>query len=119
VTYIRVLYIFIFSFRCSIEVEDNIAQLTFNGINRNDNGNYKIIAKNSQGIDECEIRIDVVAPPSKPIGPLMISSVHPHGCKLTWKKPKDDGGSPLTAYLIEKKDLDKDIWISCGNLHKV
>ncbi len=42
------------------------------------------------------------------------SSVHPHGCTLSWKKPLDDGGSPLTSYIIEKKDLDKDIWISCG-----
>ncbi len=47
---------------------------------------------------------------------FFISGVHPHGCTLSWKKPLDDGGSPLTAYVIEKKDFDKDIWISCGNL---
>ena len=28
----------------------------------------------------------------------------------------DDGGSPLTSYLIEKKDFDKDVWISCGKI---
>lgn len=100
--------------RCTVEMEENLASLTIKDITRADAGSFKIVAKNSQGIDECEVRIDVVGTPSKPLGPLAISDVNPNGCKLSWKKPVDDGGSPLTAYIIEKKDLDKDIWISCG-----
>ena len=45
-----------------------------------------------------------------------ISGVYPHGCKLSWMKPVDDGGSPITGYTIEKKELDRDVWIACGKL---
>lgn len=42
--------------------------------------------------------------PSKPQGPLEVSDVTKNGCTLTWKKPEDDGGSPIEYYEIEKLD---------------
>jgi titin len=27
-----------------------------------------------------------------------------------------DGGSPITGYVIEKKELDRDVWVACGKL---
>ena len=47
------------------------------------------------GLDEVEVRLNVLAPPSKPLGPLEISGVTPNSCKLAWKKPADDGGSQV------------------------
>ena len=58
--------------RCSVDFEDNIATLTVLDVSRSDAGSLQISAKNTQGIDEAEIRLDVVGPPSKPIGPLAI-----------------------------------------------
>ena len=46
--------------------------LTVRDVTRSDAGNLQILAKNSQGVDEAEIRIDVVGTPSKPIGPLAV-----------------------------------------------
>ena len=51
--------------------------------------------KNSTGLDEHEIRVDILAPPAKPTGPVEVSKVTPTGCTLNWTKPKDDGGSPI------------------------
>jgi hypothetical protein len=34
----------------------------------------------------------------------------PDFCDLKWKPPKDDGGSPLTEYIIEIRDKDKRAW---------
>ena len=42
--------------------------------------------------------------PSSPEGPLEISGVHKEGCKLKWNPPEDDGGVPITEYLVEKFD---------------
>ena len=34
--------------------------------------------------------------PSKPEGPLEVSDVRKDKAKLSWAKPKDDGGNPIT-----------------------
>ena len=60
--------------------------------------------------------MNILAPPSKPTGQLEVSKVTPTGCNLMWQKPKDDGGSPLTGYVIEKKDVEKDYWSVCGRV---
>jgi hypothetical protein len=35
---------------------------------------------------------------------------------VKWKKPKDDGGSDITGYLLEKMDLDTGRWIPAGEV---
>ncbi len=55
-----------------------------------------------------------IGKPSKPKGPLEVSNVHKNGCKLKWKKPEDDGGSPIECYEIEKLDPLTGQWMSCG-----
>ena len=52
--------------------------------------------------------------PSKPEGPLEVSDITKNGCKLKWKKPEDDGGSPVEYYEIEKLDPHTGQWIPCG-----
>lgn len=42
--------------------------------------------------------------PSKPQGPLDVADVTKNGCTLSWKKPEDDGGTPIEYYEIEKLD---------------
>ena len=44
------------------------------------------------------------AAPSRPKGPLEVSDFTAQGCKLKWKKPEDDGGTPIQGYAIEKLD---------------
>lgn len=40
--------------------------------------------------------------PMPPQGPLEVSDITPETCCLTWKPPLDDGGSPITNYVVEK-----------------
>lgn len=51
--------------------------------------------------------------PSPPVGPLDVMDVYSDRCALMWDKPKDDGGSPIKHYLVEKQDT------STGNWEKV
>lgn len=81
---------------------------------RNQTGKYTITAKNSVGEDTAEIDITVLSKPSTPKGPLDVSDVTKHGCKLKWKKPEDDGGTPIDFYEIEKLDPLTGQWIPCG-----
>lgn len=52
--------------------------------------------------------------PGPPVGPLEITDVHKEGCTLHWNKPKDDGGLPITGYLVEKMDLATGKWVPAG-----
>ena len=36
-------------------------------------------------------------------------------CKLMWKKPESDGGSPLVGYTVEKKSVEKNNWVPCAS----
>lgn len=45
---------------------------------------------------------------------MEVSGVTKHGCKLKWKKPEDDGGTPVEYYEIEKLDPLSGQWVSCG-----
>ena len=94
----------------------NRSLLMFKNVERKHTGVMKIVAKNSVGEDEHEIRLNVLAPPSKPTGQLQVSAVKPTSCHLTWEKPADDGGSPLVGYVVEKKDVEKDYWSVCGKI---
>ena len=54
-----------------------------------------------------------LAPPLPPTGPLEISNVSKDRATLAWKPPKDDGGSRVTGYVVERRDTAKgpDAWI--------
>lgn len=48
--------------------------------------------------------------PSAPAGPLKVSDVTEDSVDLEWKPPQSDGGSPLTYYYIEMRDIRKSTW---------
>lgn len=56
----------------------------------------------------------LIASPSKPTGPLKVSDVTKNGCKLKWDKPEDDGGKPVTGYVVEKLDKATGRWVPVG-----
>ena len=45
---------------------------------------------------------------------MQVSDVHKEGCKLKWKRPKDDGGTPIEYYQVEKMDPETGCWVPCG-----
>ena len=81
----------------SIEIKNTVRKMT---------GIYVIRATNDHGKDEAEVEFVVLGPPGPPEGPLEVADVHKEGCKVRWKPPKDDGGSPIQKYFVEKLNLD-------------
>lgn len=46
-----------------------------------------------------------------PVGiPFLPHNLTTDSCKLTWFSPEDDGGSPITNYVIEKREADRRAW---------
>ena len=48
-----------------------------------------------------------------PQGPIEITDVRAKKATLHWEKPEDDGGSPITQYIIERQDVDTGRWVPC------
>ena len=71
--------------------------VTVSGLERKDSGVYKVKAKNSQGEDEVEVRVNVIGPPDKPRGPLEVSDVR--STREPIQRCRDLPGSYTSAFL--------------------
>ena len=49
-------------------------------------------------------------PPSPPTEPLTAKPVAKDTVELSWQPPESDGGSPITGYLIEKREKIYSRW---------
>lgn len=46
-----------------------------------------------------------------PPAALDISEITNESCLLDWNPPRDDGGSPITNYIVESRQTDKEEWV--------
>lgn len=99
---------------CRIENEDYNTKLTLTDTTRRNSGVYTLRAENENGFDEATVEVIILDKPGKPEGPLEVSDVHKEGCKIKWNKPKDDGGLPITGYVLEKMDAGTGRWVPAG-----
>jgi titin len=89
--------------RGNFKYGENFATIHLNKIKRNEGGEYKLIAENKVGKSEAIFIVKVLDIPLPPEN-LDVSEISSFSCKLTWKKPKDDGNTPVTGYFVEKSD---------------
>ncbi len=95
----------------TIQNDPNHSMIMLTKTTRLQSGIYTITATNPHGKDEAQVEIKVVGKPSPPKGPLEVSDVHAEGCKLKWEKPEDDGGTPISGYVVEKMDTETGMWV--------
>lgn len=48
--------------------------------------------------------------PSRPVGPLVVTDVQRNAISIKWKPSAEDGGAPITGYLIEKRHESARFW---------
>lgn len=102
--------------RIKIENVDYHTDFTLTNCARRDTGRYTLIAENASGKDQETVELTVLGKPDSPEGPLEVSGVTAEKAKVSWKKPLDDGGSPIKEYEIEKLDLATGKWVRVGKI---
>lgn len=76
-----------------------------------DTGLYTIKLTCEAGTFEASGRVNVLDVPSKPRC-LMPDEVRAEHIKLSWQPPVDDGGTPISNYLVRYMDIDTGEWVS-------
>lgn len=51
-----------------------------------------------------------IEPPGPPRGPLEVSGMTRTSFTIKWEPPENDGGTPITDYIIEIKESSKKTW---------
>uniref|UniRef100_A0A3Q2VEW6 Uncharacterized protein n=1 Tax=Haplochromis burtoni TaxID=8153 RepID=A0A3Q2VEW6_HAPBU len=101
-----------------IDTDNFSTILTINECTRNHTGTYLLTVSNPAGTKTVALNVTVLDVPAAPIGPVNILEVMPDSMTIEWRPPKDDGGSPITNYIVEKRESNKETWggVSSGSL---
>lgn len=98
-----------------VEVKDSRhALLTIRDVTRLDSGPYRLVAENELGMDCVIIKVQISDRPEPPRLPNA-DHVGSDSLSLTWQPPTWDGGSSITNYIVEKRELPMSSWIRVGH----
>uniref|UniRef100_A0A8U8C7U8 Uncharacterized protein n=1 Tax=Geospiza parvula TaxID=87175 RepID=A0A8U8C7U8_GEOPR len=92
--------------RITIESQPNHSTVTITDSKRSDSGTYII------EVCKQKINIHILSSTDKPGPPAAfdVTEITNESCLLTWNPPRDDGGSKITNYVLEKRATDSEIW---------
>lgn len=54
--------------------------------------------------------------PTQPLGPVEIIESSSTCIDFKWRPPKDDGGSPITDYILERQQIGRNSWKKLGKI---
>uniref|UniRef100_A0A8C1WD03 Titin n=1 Tax=Cyprinus carpio TaxID=7962 RepID=A0A8C1WD03_CYPCA len=80
-----------------------------------DAGRYDITASNSSGTTKSFVNIVVLDRPSPPVGPVEMCDVTEDSVSLKWLPPAYDGGSPITNYIVFKRETTTANWVEVSS----
>ncbi|XP_077385040.1 immunoglobulin-like and fibronectin type III domain-containing protein 1 [Festucalex cinctus] len=95
--------------------EPNHSRLLFRDCLRTDTGEITIQLKNPFGTAEATSQLFVLDRPGPPEGPVEIIDTASSLIEIKWKPPKDDGGCPITNYIVERQQAGHSLWTKLGN----
>ncbi|CAL1609095.1 unnamed protein product [Knipowitschia caucasica] len=96
--------------------EPNHSRLLFKDCLRTDAGEIKIQLKNPFGAIEATSRLIVLDRPGPPDGPMETVETTSTVIEIKWNPPKDDGGSAVTHYIIERQHARQSLWTKLGDV---
>ncbi|XP_033116214.1 twitchin-like [Anneissia japonica] len=96
--------------RVSVETSETDTVIYNKKAERGDSGNYKINLENNRGSDSVNVKVTVIDKPTAPRGPIEYSEHTKSTVRLSWEEPEDDGGCPITGYMVEATEAGRDHW---------
>ncbi|KAL3098134.1 hypothetical protein niasHS_001970 [Heterodera schachtii] len=100
-------------------MEDHIkgnTSIFFPAAKRSESGAYELRLKNNVGETEGHFEVLVQDRPAPPKGSLAVDNVARDSCTLSWQPPEDDGGSEVTNYVVECRDVGSQVWLPVNNV---
>uniref|UniRef100_A0A8C9VI80 Uncharacterized protein n=1 Tax=Scleropages formosus TaxID=113540 RepID=A0A8C9VI80_SCLFO len=99
-----------------LEKTPNQSCLHLNKCQRKDGGEIKLRVKNECSVVEAISRLIVLDKPTNPQGPIEVLENSASCIEIKWKPPKDDGGSPLKGYVLERQQVGRNTWKKLGSM---
>ncbi|XP_057714102.1 immunoglobulin-like and fibronectin type III domain-containing protein 1 isoform X1 [Corythoichthys intestinalis] len=99
-----------------IEKATNHSRLLLSRCQRRDSGEIKIKLKNEHGTTEAITQLIVLDKPTTPLGPAEITLSSATCIEFKWRPPKDDGGSPVINYIMERQQIGRNTWKKIGEI---
>ncbi|XP_050930771.1 immunoglobulin-like and fibronectin type III domain-containing protein 1 [Lates calcarifer] len=96
--------------------EPNHSRLLLRDCLRTDTGEIKIQLKNPFGAVEATSQLIVLDRPGPPEGPVETVETTSSIIEIKWNPPKDDGGSAVTNYIIERQPTRQNLWTKLGDV---
>uniref|UniRef100_A0A667YYL5 Immunoglobulin like and fibronectin type III domain containing 1, tandem duplicate 3 n=1 Tax=Myripristis murdjan TaxID=586833 RepID=A0A667YYL5_9TELE len=99
-----------------IEKSASHSRLLLSKCQRKDTGEIKLRLKNEHGITEAITQLIVLDKPTPPQGPAEIIESSACCVEFKWRPPKDDGGSPVINYVLERQQVGRNTWKKIGEI---
>ncbi|XP_077368711.1 immunoglobulin-like and fibronectin type III domain-containing protein 1 isoform X2 [Festucalex cinctus] len=99
-----------------VDKSTNHSRLLLSRCQRRDSGEIKIKLKNEHGTTEAITQLIVLDKPTTPLGPAEIMLSSATCIEFKWRPPKDDGGSPVTNYVMERQQIGRNTWKKMGEI---
>lgn len=96
--------------RLLTEVTPDSLIITLKESSSSDAGKYEVTASNAGGTTKIFIIFVVLDRPGPPVGPVEIGEVGETTVCLKWAPPEYDGGSPVTNYIVLKRETSTPTW---------
>lgn len=96
--------------RLLTEVTPDSLTITLNESVASDAGKYEVTASNPGGATKINMNFIVLDRPGPPVGPVEIGEVGETTVHLKWAAPAYDGGSPVTNYVLLKRETSTPAW---------
>ncbi|KAL7407800.1 hypothetical protein ABVT39_013778 [Epinephelus coioides] len=99
-----------------IEKSSSHTRLVLTKCHRKISGEIKIKIKNECGTTEAISQLLVLDKPTPPLGPVDIIESSANCIDFKWRPPKDNGGAPITDYILERQQIGRNSWKKLGKI---